>query len=569
MTVILAPCAEAQAMLISADDTKEENVLALGSETAAVIDANGSLWTWGTNEWGPLGNGTQKNSFVPTKIMNDVKSVYMEDDTAAAIKKDGSLWTWGNNVFGNLGNGTDNNSLVPVKIMDNVKYYYHSHHAPAAIKTDGSLWMWGGNYYGNLGNGTTEPTNAPIKVMNNVKSVVVGNCGETAAIKADGSLWMWGSNIYGQLGNGTTEDSFVPIKVMDNVKSVQVSQLTTAVLKEDNSLWMCGYNGYGQLGNGTIVDSAVLTKVMDDVKEVYLNMYYVAAIKNDDSLWLWGNNMAQVVYKNGPMRLTRPCKIADDVKAGFGCHHTAAMIKEDDTLWAWGWGYGETGTAYEPVKMLDDVQVFCVGENANPAAAIKADGSLWMWGSNTYGQLGNGTTSDSWVNVPIKVMDNVALPGSLTLDPSVWYKTVLAKGTALEVPVDGEKVVFEAYSIENNNYVKLRDVAMALNDTEKQFNVVWDDKKKAIDVITDTSYVATGTELPLQKNSNYTPKSQNAYENGAKIYLNSKTVKMKAYNICGNTYFKLRDLGSVLDFHVGWDAETQIVTLDTSKGYND
>lgn len=166
-----------------------------------------------------------------------------------------------------------------------------------------------------------------------------------------------------------------------------------------------------------------------------------------------------------------------------------------------------------------------------------------------------------------------------------------AKGTVLEIPVDGEKIVFEAYSINNNNYVKLRDVAMALNGSDKQFNVTWNEAKKAIDLISGASYAAVGTELPVQKQlekeeaedkerekqgyftsmdmglTRFYPESQNASLNTSKIYLNGTEKAFTAYNIGGNTYFKLRDLGQALDFNVGWDAETQTVTLDTSKGY--
>lgn len=179
--------------------------------------------------------------------------------------------------------------------------------------------------------------------------------------------------------------------------------------------------------------------------------------------------------------------------------------------------------------------------------------------------------------------------------PATGYDEVSfthAKGTALEIPVDGETVVFEAYNIEGNNYVKLRDVAMAMDGTDAKFNVTWDNTKKAIDMITGASYDAVGTELPVQKQlekeeaedkerekqgyftsmdmglTRFYPESQNASANTAKIYLDGEAVEMKAYNIGGNTYFKLRDLGQVLDFNVAWNAATQTVTLDTSQGYD-
>lgn len=142
---------------------------------------------------------------------------------------------------------------------------------------------------------------------------------------------------------------------------------------------------------------------------------------------------------------------------------------------------------------------------------------------------------------------------------------VAAIGQILGIPVDGKMVKMAAYSINGNNYVKLRDVAAAMNGSEKQFNVTWNEEKKAIGMISQKAYKAVGKELlaTLQ-----TAKHVTASENKASIYLDNKKVALKAYNIGGNTYFKLRDLGKTLDFNVGWDAETKTVTLNTSKGYD-
>ncbi|MBR4636657.1 MAG: hypothetical protein IKO51_09920 [Clostridia bacterium] len=131
----------------------------------------------------------------------------------AAIKADGSLWTWGENIYGQLGNGTTENSLVPVKVMDDVVYISCGDYHMAAIKTDGSVWAWGTNELANIGveapegmiedrygNLTVVPR--PVKVLDDAVAIASGFwiCG---ALKKDGSLWVWGGASGGGIGNGT------------------------------------------------------------------------------------------------------------------------------------------------------------------------------------------------------------------------------------------------------------------------------------------------------------------------------------------------------------------------------
>ena len=149
--------------------------------------------------------------------MDDVVAVSARGYHTAAIKANGSLWTWGSNHFGQLGDGTTEHKYTPVKIMDNVAAVSAGSAHTAAIKTDGSLWTWGDNPYGELGDGTTEYKYSPVKIMDDVVAVSAGTC-HTAAIKKDGSLWTWGANSFGELGDGTTEDKHSPVKVMDGVR---------------------------------------------------------------------------------------------------------------------------------------------------------------------------------------------------------------------------------------------------------------------------------------------------------------------------------------------------------------
>lgn len=151
---------------------------------------------------------------------------------------------------------------------------------------------------------------------------------------------------------------------------------------------------------------------------------------------------------------------------------------------------------------------------------------------------------------------------------SVLVGSVAAAGlagmrTSSPVSVDGQTVSFDAYNIQGNNYFKLRDVAAALNGTLKQFEVTWDGAKKAVNLLPIESYTSVGGELIAGAGS---PVKQ-ALASSAKIYCDGVEVSLKAYNIEGNNYVKLRDLAALLDFGVGYEASTKAVQILSTSGY--
>lgn len=149
-----------------------------------------------------------------------VEQVSLGEHHSGAITEDGSLWMWGQNEYGQLGDGTTEDKHAPVKVMENVKMISLGGYYSGAITKDGSLWTWGWNYGGELGDGTTEDKHTPVKVMENVKEVSLGAY-HSGAITEDGSLWMWGQNGYGQLGDGSTKDSEYPINITDQFNQTQ------------------------------------------------------------------------------------------------------------------------------------------------------------------------------------------------------------------------------------------------------------------------------------------------------------------------------------------------------------
>jgi len=145
--------------------------------------------------------------------------------------------------------------------------------------------------------------------------------------------------------------------------------------------------------------------------------------------------------------------------------------------------------------------------------------------------------------------------------PSISYKAVPTASTVL---VNGSRVAFDAYNIGGNNYFKLRDLAYVLNGTDKQFEVTWDNAAQAINLTPGKSYTAVGGEMAAGKKD-----SAAAYLSTAIVYLGGNRISLTAYNIGGNNYFKLRDLGKTMNFGVTWDAASNTIRIDTSSGYSE
>ncbi|MBD8048127.1 InlB B-repeat-containing protein [Clostridium faecium] len=143
-----------------------------------------------------------------------------------------------------------------------------------------------------------------------------------------------------------------------------------------------------------------------------------------------------------------------------------------------------------------------------------------------------------------------------------WESTNNAKPTASKVLVNGKAVEFDAYTINNNNYFKLRDLAQAVNNTEKNFEVTWDGKKNAINLISNKAYTPAGGEL-----SKGDGKAKAATLSTSKIFKDGKEISLTAYTINGNNYFKLRDIAKAFDIGVTWDSKTNTIGIDTAISY--
>lgn len=349
----------------------------VGELSSAALTKDGKLYMWGQNAFGQLGDGTTKSKSTPVKILEDekIKKIYLlggaTNQSSAALTEDGTLYMWGYNHDGQLGNGTTDNQALPVKTLENVKEAYiskkHGRGSSAAITKDGYLYMWGDNAFGQLGNGTTEDQTTPAKVegLSNVKEVSIGS-NHSAALTEDGSLYMWGVNNYGQLGDGSTTSKLTPVKVLDNVVKVSLGNFCSAAVTEDGSLWVWGLNSSYQLGDGTY-EKALTPQIVQFTGNVQMyeaysleeDLYLIESAEDFPSVTPDDSNPARQTVVFSGLRASDVYNIyvmkskdaVDSLSSDNLLYITQAVSSAD----------GNMSVTYEMHEMFDNPVVFCVG----------------------------------------------------------------------------------------------------------------------------------------------------------------------------------------------------------------
>jgi alpha-tubulin suppressor-like RCC1 family protein len=519
------------------------------------VRTDGTLWAWGINDSGKFGDGQTLFAEKPQVILEDAADISISDYYAMAVKNDGSVWAWGR-----LPGGRDTvkdetfytgiNSSTPVKVFEDAKKVSTSYAHVLMLKKDGTLWALGHNEYGKLGDGTVRYAAKPVKVMSGVADMEAGSS-SSIALKTDGSLWAWGMSSHRQSGSAAQP----PKKVADNVLAFTTTTVGWVYAGKD-----------GRLYSARALESGSGVEMLDIWDESGRNSQPVTVPAGVTRITAdrGGNDYTFALASTGELydgsRFYdgQPFKkVMDNVKYMSGTE-TPYIVKTDGSLVL----YGENKTVLTNIAKAEKNRLGAV-------LALGNDGKVYAWGRNDYGIIGNGTQAVRPIpaqyhsGILLSAADLQTLPSQNNGPTGPAPSSVQAVSTNSAVMINGKKVAFEAYNIGGNNYFKLRDLAMALSGSKKQFEVTWDGEKNAINLLTGKPYTPVGGELVVSGNTG----NKEALPTTSEVYLDGALQSFTAFNIGGNNYFKLRDVGRAMDFGITWDGATNTIGVDTEAGY--
>lgn len=393
--------------------------LAAGRSHGAAVKQDGTLWTWGSNTRGQLGFGTSGYSEgrrTPSATGRSFAAIAARSTGASAIALDGTMWGWGPNGVGQVGNGARDAVLLPVQASADPGWtalsggWWHN-----VGLCGGALWGWGESNHGELGPGTAlrlDP--GPLATTATFAQVAAGTM-HTVALRDDGTIWTFGDGRGGQLGNGSTaqRSTLEPVQLPTTATwtAIAAGSMHTLAIRSDGTLWAWGANYYGEVGDGTFTTRSVPAQIDAGSDWIFVAAGLTSSfgIRSDGSLWGWGMRPGSADMRAialSPTYALTPERIGTD--AGWtdvvaGWYHVLA--RRGGELYTWGANnYGQLGdgtlvSRTTPALVGAGTSWNHIAASAYSSYALDANGELHVWGGNQIGELGIGTAGnvhDRW-----------------------------------------------------------------------------------------------------------------------------------------------------------------------------
>jgi len=455
--------------------------VAAGEGFTVAVRTDGTVWSWGNTQYGRLGNGVNApgSTDLPVQVLgvdgsgflSGVKSIVAGCAHVIALLTNGNVVGWGRNNYGQVGDGTETDRTFPVTLTaltgkniisisvgpseaggSSITSGLGGNHS-LALSADGKVYSWGNNSYGQLGRSGNRDIPTAISGLSSVTAIAAGSY-NSLFLLGDGTVYGSGYNGYAQMANSTYYSWTNPLLVVGTleggltVTGIAAGTYHTLYLLSDGTVAAMGRDNRGQLGNdATLSSSSSLVTVagLTGVTSIAAGGAHSLALLTDGTVYSWGYNPYGQLG-NGT-RTDSPLPVAVSGLSGVlqlaaGQGHSTAVLN-DGTLVSWGniLGNNSASRSVIPVhavldfgELLNLTDIGQISAGYQFTLALKSDGSkVYAWGTNTYGQLGNGSVANS--NTPVLVRDSAGdgyLTGVASIAAGQFYALALMKdGTVM------------------------------------------------------------------------------------------------------------------------------------------